>query len=395
MADWFDLHRGPGSPGFWTATVDDPDNPPDVPPVPPAPPPPPPPPPVPPGPPAPPGSRPTPAPPGSPVTPGTPWDGKDPKAPVNIGGTKSFETFTALFRELAKRYPGTRSGLEQLLKDHPWLEFELAKNAAGEYNGKIRLPAWAGGGLFDMIIDADNSQGGAGWNLSFAQGGDGAGAGSGGELGALGTVLDPWTTPFEYPSFEPPPAFQAPTWEEAASDPAYQFALSQGEQALQRSAAAKGTLLTTGTLKDLSQFNQGLASEQYDKTYGRKLGEYQLQGGLMRGDWATDYNKALGEFRQGYDIWAANQDRPFNKLTTLAGLGVAPGTSLLGAGSGYMGQYGNTMLGGANTLADLMLQGANSRAAGFMGAGNNWNQFYQSMSQLAPFYGAFSRSGYR
>jgi hypothetical protein len=172
----------------------------------------------------------------------------------------------------------------------------------------------------------------------------------------------------------PPDPFQAPTGEEVFSDPGYQFRLGEGQKALERSAAAKGTLLTTGTLKSLDQYSQGLAAQEYGDVYNRRLGEYQLQGGLERGDYANDYNKALGEFRQGYDIWAANQDRPFNKLTTLAGLGSAGSTSLLNAGQGYAGQYGNTVLGGAGQLGNLYMQGANAQAAGGVGSANAWQQ---------------------
>ncbi len=55
-------------------------------------------------------------------------------------------------------------------------------------------------------------------------------------------------------------------------NPGYQFAVDQGNQGIQRSAAAKGTLLTGGTLKDLAQFNTGLASQNYNNIFGQQLG---------------------------------------------------------------------------------------------------------------------------
>ena len=45
--------------------------------------------------------------------------------------------------------------------------------------------------------------------------------------------------------------------------PGYQFALGQGTQAIDRSAAAKGTLLSGGTLKDLTNYAQGAASSNF------------------------------------------------------------------------------------------------------------------------------------
>lgn len=121
-------------------------------------------------------------------------------------------------------------------------------------------------------------------------GGSGGGDGSSGSVGGMadGSLLAPWNTPFtpRDPS-------------QIASDPAYQFQLGQGLQGVQRSAAARGTLLTGGTIKALDQYGQGLASTYNDKYYNRDLGEY---------------NIAKQNF---YD----NQDRPFNKLSSLAALG--------------------------------------------------------------------------
>lgn len=47
----------------------------------------------------------------------------------------------------------------------------------------------------------------------------------------------------------------------ALQSPGFQFAQEQGEQAINRSAAARGGRLGGRTLKDLSRFNQGLASQ--------------------------------------------------------------------------------------------------------------------------------------
>lgn len=58
--------------------------------------------------------------------------------------------------------------------------------------------------------------------------------------------------------------------------PDYQFALQQGTQAMQRSAAAGGTLLSGGQLKAGQEFGQGLASQQYGNYYNRLLSLSQL-----------------------------------------------------------------------------------------------------------------------
>lgn len=56
-----------------------------------------------------------------------------------------------------------------------------------------------------------------------------------------------------------------------ANLPGYQFALSQGQQALERSAAAKGGFRSGGLLTDLVKYGQGMASQQYDKEVARLM----------------------------------------------------------------------------------------------------------------------------
>ncbi len=120
--------------------------------------------------------------------------------------------------------------------------------------------------------------------------------GSAGTIGSLagqpgmadGSLLTPWTE-----------QFQPPSPGQIAQDPSYQFQMGQGLQGVQRSAAARGTLLTGGTLKALDQFGQGLASTFNDKYYNRAQQEYGLR-------------------KQNFQ---ENQDRPYTKLSGLATLG--------------------------------------------------------------------------
>ncbi len=108
---------------------------------------------------------------------------------------------------------------------------------------------------------------------------EGAPAGQAGSLGSLtgqpggfGGMLQPYSTD--------PAALTA--------NPSYQFARDQGINAVDRSAAAKGTLLTGGNEKDLATFGSGLAS-QYDQQF--------------------------------YNRYTNDQDRSFNKLYNLSALG--------------------------------------------------------------------------
>lgn len=57
------------------------------------------------------------------------------------------------------------------------------------------------------------------------------------------------------------------------TDPGYQFRLSEGMKALERSAAARGLLQSGGTLKGIQQYGQNLASEEYQNAFSRYLTE--------------------------------------------------------------------------------------------------------------------------
>lgn len=50
---------------------------------------------------------------------------------------------------------------------------------------------------------------------------------------------------------------------------AYKFRFNQGQQALERSAAAKGMLGSGNTLAALAQYGQGMASDEYGNEVGR------------------------------------------------------------------------------------------------------------------------------
>jgi len=61
-----------------------------------------------------------------------------------------------------------------------------------------------------------------------------------------------------------------------AQDPGYQFTTQQGMQALDRSAASKGSLYSGAQMKDAQRFGQGNANTYYDKILGRYTGAAQL-----------------------------------------------------------------------------------------------------------------------
>ncbi|HEY2605569.1 MAG TPA: hypothetical protein VGJ10_06105, partial [Paraburkholderia sp.] len=69
-------------------------------------------------------------------------------------------------------------------------------------------------------------------------------------------------TPFGE-TFAQPAPFTAPTAATEANDPGYAFRLQQGNQALERAAAASGGAFSGGTLKALARYGQDYASNEY------------------------------------------------------------------------------------------------------------------------------------
>jgi hypothetical protein len=64
---------------------------------------------------------------------------------------------------------------------------------------------------------------------------------------------------------------------EFQQSPGFQFAMDQAMRAVQSSAAAKGTLLTGGTLKALQGYATGLANQDYQNAFQRALQTHQTQ----------------------------------------------------------------------------------------------------------------------
>ena len=126
-------------------------------------------------------------------------------------------------------------------------------------------------------------------------------------------------------------------------DPGFDFRLQEGQKALERSAAAKGSGLGGGTLKALADYSQGLASQEYDRAYTRQFNTFQ-----------TD------------------QANRYNRLASISGVGQVAANQMNQAGQNYAANVGNIQMGTAAQLGDLATQAANARASGIVGSANAW-----------------------
>jgi hypothetical protein len=116
------------------------------------------------------------------------------------------------------------------------------------------------------------------------------------------------------------------TMEQFRASPSYGFRLQEGIKALDRSAAARGGLLSGNQLRGVSEFGQKLASDEYTNAFN----QYQIE-----------------------------RNARLNPLQSLVGMGQTSTNTLTGAA----GQLGSN-------LSDLAVGAGNARASGYAGVAN-------------------------
>ena len=134
------------------------------------------------------------------------------------------------------------------------------------------------------------------------------------------------------------------------ADPGYSFRMSEGMKGLERSAAARGGLLSGSTLKGIQRFGQDLGSQEYMNAFNR------------------------------YQTERAARLQP---LQSLAGVGQTTAQQI--------GQSGMQM---ASNVGDIQMSGAAARASGYVGGANaltgalntglNYYQGQNYLNRLAP-----------
>ena len=127
--------------------------------------------------------------------------------------------------------------------------------------------------------------------------------------------------------------------EQFQADPGYAFRQAEGMKALERSAAARGGLLSGGTLKGIQRFGQDLASQEYGNAFNR----YQIE-----------------------------RSARLNPLQSLMGSGQSAANVTTSA-AGQMGQ----------NVANSQLAAGQARASGYIGFGNAVNQ---GLGSIAGYY---------
>jgi hypothetical protein len=128
--------------------------------------------------------------------------------------------------------------------------------------------------------------------------------------------------------------------EQFQADPGYAFRLSEGQKALERSAAARGGLISGGAMKAATRYGQDMGSQEYTNAFNRYQAERQARLG---------------------------------PLQSLTGMGQTTAQQLGSAGQTNATNIGNYGMAGANATAEGYMGAANARASGYMGTANAIN----------------------
>lgn len=134
--------------------------------------------------------------------------------------------------------------------------------------------------------------------------------------------------------------------EDFQADPGYAFRLAEGLKAIDRTAAARGNMISGAAMKAAGRYGQDMASQEYQNAYGRFMG-----------------NKASN----------------YNMLTGQQAVGQGASNSMNQAS----GQY-------AQNAGDAYMNAGNARASGYVGAANAWSGALNNMSNMYmmnKFYG--------
>lgn len=133
--------------------------------------------------------------------------------------------------------------------------------------------------------------------------------------------------------------FSQTSWQ---TDPGYQFRLSEGTKALERSAAAKGMSLSGAQQKALAGYNQNFASNEYGNVYNR-------------------YN--------------TDQNTQYNRLASMAGIGQTANNALGQAGTNYANNVSNNQMQLGAGQSAAALAGGNAWQGAINSGVNSWNNY--------------------
>lgn len=227
--------------------------------------------------------------------------------------------------------------------------------------------------------------------LAMERGGSAAGGGLNGGNFSYPSFNETYSAPAPYT----PATFTPPTYADLANDEGFKAILDYGNKALQASAAAKGTLLTTGTVKDLQNQNRTLANSYYGDIYNRALNTFATNEGNRAAAYGTNATNSLNQYLQHFGQYqdarnaalgiqqsnfgqglALDQNRlawnqnAFGQGFNLAQLNSSNMNQAAGRDLAYAQMYPGIYANGAQAYSNLATGAGNAAAAGQVGSAN-------------------------
>ena len=150
----------------------------------------------------------------------------------------------------------------------------------------------------------------------------------------------------------------------AGMDPGYAFRISEGNKALNATAAARGGLISGNAIKAGQDYGQAAASQEYQNAFSR------------------------------YQINRANR---LNPLQSLAGLGQSAVNTTGAMGTNYANTAGTNLTGAGNASAAGTIGTANAISSGVTGVSNLYaqNQALNSQNNLMALLAGQNRTAYQ
>lgn len=180
-------------------------------------------------------------------------------------------------------------------------------------------------------------------------------------------------------------AMRDPGYTFDSSDPSYDWRVKEGQKGYERSAAARGNLVSGSALKGLEAYRQGLASTEYGNEWKRNMDEMGVgqqadfgKAGMTNayGDWMAGANQDIGNIQANaimarYKNWAAQDSRAAGAWASYFG-------SQDSQASGGSGNYGSMGRYQSNNYNGISSSGGNQLGA----YQDNWNTNTQTMPTM-------------
>ena len=138
--------------------------------------------------------------------------------------------------------------------------------------------------------------------------------------------------------------------EQFQESPGYQWRFNEGQRATGAQGSALGRYMSGAQAKALTRWGQGLASEEYGAAYNRN---------------------------------AADQQRQYNMLAGVSGLGQGSAGQVANLGANAASRIGQFATQGAGNIGNLQTQIGNVQAAGGIGSANAWGNALGNISNYA------------